>query len=79
MDPKEFAGVLDTYRKDLSSKQYEVLMTCARALPPWDWEGIVELVLLAQTLARPDTRRSDLTARTRTLRTRPFAHLLVTL
>jgi hypothetical protein len=72
-------GVLDAYRKDLTPKQIEVLLACARALPPGDWEGIVELVLLAQILARPDTRRSDLTARTHSLRTRPFAHLLVSL
>ena len=71
----ELEGVLNAYRADLTRKQIEVLMACARALPPGDWEGVVELVLLA----RPDTRRSDLAARTHALRTRPFAHLLVSL
>ena len=75
----ELEGVLNAYRADLTRQQIEVLMACARALPPGDWEGVVELVLLAQALARSDTRRSDLAARTHALRTRPFAHLLVSL
>jgi len=70
-------GVLHAYRKELSTRQIEVLLACTRALPPGDWEGIVELVLLTQTLARPDTRRSDLQARMHALRTRPVSHLLV--
>ena len=79
MDPKRFAGVLATYRSDLTDGQIDVLMECARSLPTWDWEGFVDLVLLTQTLARPDVRPRDLSERTHTPRLRPYVHLLVSL
>lgn len=67
MDHLQVTRLLTHYRNELTSHQMEAVTTYALSLRPNDHEGVVQLMLLIQTLITPYTSR-DLTTRMCALR-----------
>jgi len=67
MDHLQITRLLSHYRNDLTSHQMDVVAKYAQSLRPNDHEGVVQLMLLIQTLTTPYTAR-DLSDRMCALR-----------
>lgn len=73
---RQFQVFLASYRRDLSTTQEHLLMACVQVLHPNDRESFVQLVMLTQTLADPNARRSEMNDRLKALQQSPCAPLL---
>lgn len=66
MDHVQINRLLSHYRNDLTPCQMDMVARYARALRPGDYEGVVQLMLLIQTLTTHTSAR-DLPERVRAL------------
>jgi hypothetical protein len=77
MNFERFQRLLDVYRDHLTARQVAVLEACARRADSVD--AYVDLIVLMQTIAHPQTRRADIRERVQRLTHRPYGNDLALL